>query len=347
MRYGREVHRKALDMYFHLGASLRCVAEWLRGEVAPGAGRSRHWRPWADSAAGDEPGARLSHVSIWRWEMAAGRRARTRRLERAWSGVMVFCGAVVADATAVCIRGLWHSVHTLHDAVSRVSMQLERLTETGEAYLAGRFRVWLSQWGLTWQQVSVLVTDGAGVYYGVLNMVLRRARQQRCLFHLWRNLLPDIRSYAGRTEPVAGLFVRFTLKALFAAPNLKTAYVCLEDVERTFGHVLDLAGVLRTVRRTLPELWAVVQVTTLAIERTNGVAERFFRRLKQRTRRMGNFMSPDAADCFLEAWSVYVNFEPYQMRRERKRRYRYPGQSPLLIGQAHVEGLCWLDALEI
>ena len=132
MRYGREVHRKALDMYFHLGASLRCVAEWLRGEVAPGAGRSRHWRPWADSAGGDEPGARLSHVSIWRWEMAAGRRARTRRLERAWSGVMVFCGAVVADATAVCIRGLWHSVHTLHDAVSRVSMQLERLTETGE-----------------------------------------------------------------------------------------------------------------------------------------------------------------------------------------------------------------------
>lgn len=347
MRYGREVHRKALDMYFHVGASLRCVAEWLRGEVAPGAGRSRHWRPWTGSADPDQPGARLSHVSIWRWGMVAGRRARRSRVEQAWAGVVEFCGAVVADATAVCIRGVWHSVHTINDAVSRVNMQLERLAEAGEAYLAGRFRMWLATWGIAWQQVRVLVTDGAGVYYGVLNMVLRQTRQQRCLFHLWRNLLPDIRSYAARTEPVAGLFVRFTLKALFAAASLKEAYGCLEDVERTFRHVPDLAGVLRNVRRTLPELWAVVEATAGAIERTNGVAERFFRRLKQRTRRMGNFMSPEGADCFLEAWSVYINFEPYQVRRERKRRYRYPGQCPLAIGQANVEGLCWLDALEI
>jgi transposase-like protein len=94
-------------------------------------------------------------------------------------------------------------------------------------------------------------------------------------------------------------------------------------------------------------LWGSVEAKLCLIERTNNVAERSFRRLKQRTRRMGNFMSEERADNFLEAWSVYVNFEPYQVRRERKRRYRYPGQSPLAIGQANVQGYCWLDALEI
>jgi hypothetical protein len=347
MRYGREVERKALDMYFHVGASLRCVADWLRGEVAPGTGRSRHWCAWQELADQDQPGARLSHVSVWRWEMEAGRRARRRRMQKAWAGVMQFCGGVAADATAICIRGKWHSVHTIIDVASRVSMQLERLADEGEDYLAGRFRVWLETWSIPWQQVRLLVTDGAGVYYGVLSRVLRQARQQRCLFHLWRNLLPDIHAYAAHAGKVAGLFVRFTLKAMFAASDLEEARLCLEDVERTFGHIPDLAGVLRTVRRALPELWGSVEAQLCLSERTNNVAERFFRRLKQRTRRMGNFMSDEGADNFLDAWSVYVNFEPYQVRRERKRRYRYPGQSPLAIGQANVQGYCWLDALEI
>lgn len=347
MRYGREVERKALDMYFHMQVSLRRVAEWLRGEVAPGTGRSRHWCPWAEVGDERQPGARLSHVSIWRWGREAGQRARQRRQERAWAGVIPFCGGVVADATAICIRGKWQSVHTIIDAASRVSMQLERVVEEGEMYLAGRFRAWLAAWGIPWQQVRLLVTDGARVYSGVLSQVLRRARQQRCLFHLWRNLLPDIQAYTARMGKAAGLWVRFTLKALFAASSLEEARLCLEDVERTFAAMPDLAGVLRTVRHALPELWGALEVKLPLSERTSNVAERSFRGLKQRTGRMGNFMSEEGADNFLEAWSVYSNFEPYQVRRERKRRYRYPGQSPLAIAQADVAGYCWLDALEI
>ena len=58
-RYGREVQRKGLDLYFHpaeldlLGASWRQVAEWLRGEIVPGLGRSRHWYPWRRAAGGN------------------------------------------------------------------------------------------------------------------------------------------------------------------------------------------------------------------------------------------------------------------------------------------------------
>jgi transposase-like protein len=82
-------------------------------------------------------------------------------------------------------------------------------------------------------------------------------------------------------------------------------------------------------------------------ERTSNIAERFFRRFKQRTRRMGNFMSEAGADKFMAAWLMYVNCEPYQLRRGRKRHYRYSGQSPLAIGQADLQGCCRLDLLEI
>jgi hypothetical protein len=346
-RYGREVQRKALDMYFHVGGSLRATAEWLRGEVAPGQGRSRHWCPWRRAGRADRPGAHLSHVTVWRWEMAAGQRAAQRAEQGAWAGVSRFSGGVVADGTAVCIRGVWRSAHVILELGSRVAMQLERLTDEGETYLAGRFRAWLARWGLKWQQVKGLVSDGAGVYYGVLRLVLRQAQQQRCLFHLWRNLLPELQAYQASAGEQAGMFVRFALKALLAAPNLADAYVSLEDVERTFGHLPALQGVLRTLRHTLPELWGLVEAGFSLRERTSNIAERFFRRFKQRIRRMGNFMSDTGADQFMAVWLVYVNCEPYQLRRERKRHYCYPGQSPLAIGQADLQGCCWLDLLEV
>jgi len=254
---------------------------------------------------------------------------------------------VVADATAVCVRGVWQSVHVIADMGSRVAMQLERLSDESELYLAGRFRVWLADWGLKWPAVKGLISDGAGVYYGVLRLVLRQAQQQRCLFHLWRNVLPDLGSYQAEAGEQAGLWVRFALKALLAAPNLADAYVGLEDVERSFGHLPALQGGLRTLRHTLPELWGLVEAGLPASERTSNIAERFFRRFKQRTRRMGNFMSEPGADKFMAAWLVYVNCEAYQWRRERKRHYRYPGQSPLSIGQADLHGCGWLDVLEI
>ncbi len=346
-RYGREVQRKALDLYFYVGASWRQATEWLRGEVVPGLGRSQHWQPWQPVAAPNQAGAHLSHVSLWRWGQQAGVRAQQHEQRGAWQGVGQFSGAVVADATGVCIRGLGYSVHLLVDAVHRVSMQLTRLEQESEAYLAGRFRLWLQQWGLRPQQVRVLISDGANVYYAVLGQVLRQADHQRCRFHLWRNLLPVLRAYQDRAGEQAGRFVRFLLKALFALPTLEEAYSALEDIERTLADVPELADLLRTVRRTLPDLWATTEVGLAVSEQTSNLAERSFRKLKQRIRRMGNFMSLSGADHFLAAWLVFANCDPYQFRRERKRRYRYPGHSPLAIAQADLTSLTWLDLLQV
>jgi transposase-like protein len=279
--------------------------------------------------------------------MQAGERAAERGAEGAWAGVVRFSGGVVADATAVCVRGVWQSVHLIADVVSRVGMSLERWREEGEVYAAGRFRLWLRQWGIAWQEVKVLVSDGAQVYAGVLVQVLRRARQQRCLFHLWRNLLPDLKTYEAEAGQEAARWVRFLLRLLWAIPTLAEAWVGLEDVERTLGEIPTLTEMFRTVRRTLPELWGTRESGVGLAERTSNVAERYYRCLRQRLRRLGCFMSERGADNFLAAWLVYANCEPYQLRRERKRVYRHPGQSPLEVGAAEKLGYNWLDLLEV
>jgi hypothetical protein len=268
--------------------------------------------------------------------------------EQAWAGVIRFSGGLVADATGVCIRGIWYSLHVVSDLASRLALRVERLVEEDQKALKRHFQALLSDWKLKVSQVKLLVTDGASVYGEVLERVLPQATHQRCLFHLWRNLLPDLAAYEAQAGQPAAQFVRFCLKALWAIPSLDDAYSALQDLERTFSPILALADVWQTVRRTLREALAHTRhlVETVA-ERTSNVAERFFRGYKRRVRMMGCFMSLPGCDHFTAAWQVFSAFQPFQLRKERKRFYRFPGQSPLHIAQAPVAGLSWLDALQL
>lgn len=347
-RYARRVQRKALDLYVHVGGSLRTLAEVLRGEVAPGAGRSRVWEPWLAEPEPGMPGARLSHVTIWRWTQRAGARALSQMAQQAWAGVIRFSGGLVADATGVCVRGVWYSLHLVSDLASRLALKVERLLEEDQKALKRHFQGLVRDWQLKRSQAKLLVTDGASAYGEVLERVLPQAAHQRCLFHLWRNLLPDIAAYEAQAGERAAQFVRFCLKALWALPSLDDAYSALEDLERTFSPIPALADLWQTVRRTLREALAHTRhLVEAVVERTSNVAERFFRGYKRRFRMMGCFMSLPGCDHFTAVWQVYTAFQPYQLRKERQRFYRYPGQSPLLIAQAPVEGLSWLDALQM
>ena len=67
------------------------------------------------------------------------------------------------------------------------------------------------------------------------------------------------------------------------------------------------------------------------------------------------FMSDDSPDRFGALFELSVNFHRYQIRRERKRYYPYPGVCPLeiagqtlqiAVGDDHRVA-SWLDALEI
>jgi len=103
---------------------------------------------------------------------------------------------------------------------------------------------------------------------------------------------------------------------------------------------------LKRVGQTLKEVMLHTQGLVAGVGRSSNEAERSFRRYHQRVDRMGCFMSEEGCDNFNGLW-VYVNFEPYQMRKERKRRYCYPGLAPLRIAQAQMAELTWLDVLEI
>jgi len=46
-------------------------------------------------------------------------------------------------------------------------------------------------------------------------------------------------------------------------------------------------------------------------------------------------------------YTIYRNFTPAQMRRERTRHYRHPGKSALEVAGMNLEGCSYLDALEI
>lgn len=346
-RYTRRVKRKGLDLYMHLGGSLRGVAECLRSEINPGTERSVIWDPQV--RAKGEPGqrARLSHTSLWRWLQAAGEKARRKEREGRWQGVLRFSGALVADGTGVVVKGVRVPLHLIGDAVSRVGMRVQRLPQESELAIRGQFRALLAWWGLTVAEVKVLISDGASWYQAALDWVLRKAQQQRSIFHLWRNILPLIRAYGAQVgEEVAKQFIA-EVKAVWNAASLAAAQEEWLALQARWGAVSALQGVLTLIEKTLTEAMLHTKGIVKGMGRTSNVAERFFRRYKQRLARMGCFMSPDGCDNFNAAWAVYINMEPYQVRRERKKHYRYPGRCPLEVGGALIQGLTWLDLLEI
>ena len=104
-------------------------------------------------------------------------------------------------------------------------------------------------------------------------------------------------------------------------------------------------------RRVTMSLIQEGEVCTLGIVegmgRTSNVAEGFFRRYKQRVARMGCFMSDGGCGNSNAVWEMYINFEPYQVRKERKKHYRYPGLCPLEVGEAQIQGVTWLEAVGI
>jgi len=90
-RYTRRVKRKGLDMYVHLGGSLRGVAQWLRSEMNPGTERARVWDPLSKRKSGPE--AKLGHTSLWRWLQGAGEKAQEKCLG-GWYRGLIRLGAV-------------------------------------------------------------------------------------------------------------------------------------------------------------------------------------------------------------------------------------------------------------
>jgi hypothetical protein len=334
-------------MYFHLGGSLRRSAEWLRSEINPGTERERIWDPLSRSLAPPDQQAKLHHTSLWRWVQKVGQRARQKERSGAWRGVIRFSGALVADSTGVLIRGVRFPLHLIGDEVGRVLMRFQHLQEESELSIRGQFGALLEWWGLAVEQVKVLITDGAIIYPAVCDWILRAALHQRSLFHLWRNTLAEWGAYRERVGREAALRFIAHLKRVWDAETLAAAQERFRSLLRVWGSEPELKGALKRVGQTLKEAMVHTQGVVAGMGRSSNEAERALRRYHQRVDRMGCFMSEEGCDNFNGLWMVYVNFEPYQKRKERKRHYCYPGWAPLEIAQAQMAELTWLDVLEI
>ena len=346
-RYSRQVQRKALDLYFHVGASLRATAEWLRSEINQGTERTVIWNPLLRLKPPPEEVARLHHTSVWRWEQDAAQRVQAQAQAGSLRHLIRFSGAMVADATGVHIRGVATPLHLIADAVTRVGLAVRRLRTENERTIAAQFRLVLAWWGLQAEEVRVLTSDGAPYYHYVLERVLRWAKQQRSLFHLWRNITPQLQAFGQHAADETMQMLTDMIHAVWDAPSLPEAQQAFSVLRKLWSHVPALQPVLQIMAQSLAEALLYTTHVVDGMGRTSNVAERFFRRYKQRIRRMGSFMSAGGCDAFNSLWQVYINWQPYQLRREQKRRYQHPGLCPLQVAGSDVQGLTWLDAVGI
>jgi transposase-like protein len=324
-RYTSQVRRKALDLYFHVGSSLRAAAQWLRSEINQGTERALIWNPLLRLQPPAETIARLNHSSVWHWEQEAAQRVQRQAQQGRLQRLIRFSGALVADASAIYIRGVPTPLHLIADAVTRVGLVVGRLRTESETVIAGQFRLALAWWALRAEDVRVLISDGAAYYRYVLDRVLRWAKQQRSLFHLWRNITPHLQAFAEHAADEAMDILHDMIHAVWDAPSLQEAQDAFSALQSLWSHVPELQLVIQLIGKTLEEALLHTSQVVDGMGRTSNVAERFFRRYRQRIRRMGCFMSNGGCDAFNLLWLTYINLEPYQRRQERKRRYRHPG----------------------
>jgi len=339
-RYTRRVIRKSLDMYFHLFASLRKVAEWIRSEIN-GTERARIWDPLLRAKPPKEK-VRLSHVTCWRWAKKAAERAPQ---EGAFSGIPQ-SGALVIDATGIVTKGIKKGLLVIADGVKRVIYSLDQIAkEGGEEVLTISEK--LSSLGVKLEEIKVMLSDRHGAYEYMRQMALWWAKHQFCVFHLWRNLFRLLKEYKREAGEEAAKRLKGAIKAVWSANDWAELLLAWGSLLFDFSADEKAKKIIEFVGETLPGATVHLSGVVPGLGKTSNVAEWVFRRFKPRYWILQCFMSDRGADDFLRLWQVYMNFHRYQVRKERKRKYPYPGLCPLEIAGVKTGEICWLDVLEV
>jgi len=358
--YGRDVIRMSLDLSLDCTTSWRELGSLVRG-VMTGAGRALRWAPWRQPKRGAGR-IRLAHTTLWRWFQEAGERAQKEDLvEGRYQGL--FSGALATDESWGWLKGIVEGVsrkagfgvQALVDGKCRLVLRLRRLeSESEEALRTGIEE--LTERGVVLQSLRAWLSDGLATYGAVLEMLnLGRVPRQRSIFHLWRNLAGGLKAYAEAKGKPQADELRRAIRAVWDAPNEREAVVALMALVRQYGEEPLATKTVWLVRHTFKEALLHLKGIVPGLPRTSGVVEWVWRFYKRRMGLVQCFMSEDGADNLLAVYELYINFHRYQVRKERKRVYPYPGKCPLEIAGESIEveledrqlTTTWMDALAI
>jgi hypothetical protein len=347
--YTRRVKRKFLDMYTTVGGSLRCCASWITAEITQ-RGRTFIWdvlarAPWWGRAAEPEPEIELSHTTGWRWLQAAG--ASWQRRKGTYADVPQ-SGAVASDATYVRIRGVWTAILGVVDGIWRTTFGLFRLAsaEESDAEVERAFNL-AADAGLRLEWIKVFASDGAAGFREFLARCLYWVHHQRCVFHLWRNVLPIIARYAAVAGEEWAQGLKTCIACVWDARSMAEAEMMLNLLVGVYGTEAIAQEAVQLVQETFTQAMTHLSAGLAGVSRTSCVCEWVWRYYKERVRQMGCFMSTGGCDNFNAVWDVALNFRRYQRRKERLRHYLYPGLCPLEVAGVMVHDVTWLDALAV
>lgn len=348
--YAWEVHRMAIDQWQHAGSSLRRGGDMVRSLV----GRQERWLIWRpfDVAPPSEWCCKLSPSTIHRWLDQAGRVAR-ESVAGQLQGIGV-TEEVGADGLWVRLRGgAQRVVLMLVDSVSGVVWPpvVALGEECAEAWKAVFERAQLA--GLELDRLRGVTSDGAQGLLAYLSQGLYWVQHQRCVWHLWRNLGRLMRRAASQAaQELAADLAKEVKQRLLS--ELKTLVHGVIDARSYDEAELALARLKAHSSGALLapvfiEQWDRLLVYLMdycrGLQRVS--PEWYWRDFRLRLSGGRNHGSEPRFERAALLWAIYRNFTPAQRRSERKRHYRYPGQSPLQVAGAPPGNISYLDALGV
>jgi hypothetical protein len=348
--YAREVHRAAVDGWVHMRSSLRRVAEMMRSWIGHQE-RWWIWHPWEERPAG-QGRCRFHHSTLQRWVDRAGRKAQESvagQLEGVQSS-----GQMGTDGLWARLRGRGKRVVLiLADSVTGVVWGM--VVVAGEEMAASWQKLFerAKETGLLLEQVNGLTSDGAQGLLSYLRKALSWVHHQRCVWHVWRSLAGDMakavaKASKGLAEDAATTVeetVRRELTALLHAVIDASGY---EQAEQALAQLKahPYGGPLaQKVNEQFDRLLYPLLACHQGLVRI--APEWLWRDFRLRLSRGRNHGSQERLERAALLWAVYHNFTPAQRRRERKRHYKHPGQSPLEVAGGAPGEISYLDALSI
>lgn len=349
-RYGREVHRYAIDHWVHLGSSFRRTAEWVRSCL----GKQERWLTWRlfDKPPLEDEKCHLSATTVHRWVDRAGMVAQDR-VEGQLKGIAI-SGQMGTDGLWARLRGgATRVVLLLQDSVT--GLLLPPVVAKGEAARRPWRRMFerAQKAGLDLGGLRGVTSDGAQGLIGCLKQVAGWANHQSCVWHLWRIIWREITKLtsmaaleamgeAAKTKAKEIQQEVLTLvRTVVNAPDLHQAEIAWAKL---VAHPLG-SDLVRKMAKALDETLVHLSAYNQGLIRV--APEWCWRDFRLRLSHGRNHGSDERLERAALLWAIYRNFTPAQERSELKRHYRRPGLSPLEAAGAQPGEVSYLDALAI